>query len=134
MPISNCVAGGTDTFRKTVLKKELHEDFTVRAQSTSKLFERESLKSHMKQIESKQLASENCKKVLRSGSQNVSRFGAKLLSHITSSQDLSAFNVNDTKFTLSTKGNTRNAWEPNEIMQKQLDEDPFDSIVDYIND
>ena len=129
VPITDCMAGGTDTFRKTQMEKDLHEDLTVRAQTAPKLLVRESLRSHMKQIESKKTVNDNYKKVLRSGPLNVGRFGAKLLSHINSSRKLSDFNIDDTQLVVA---NEPNPWEPNALMQGLLDEDPFITIADYI--
>jgi hypothetical protein len=75
VPVNWCVAGGSDTYKKRHIPKELHEEMSLKATRSEKEFQTVSLKGRLDRIHCVYQAKKNCESVLKSSEPSaVSRF------------------------------------------------------------
>ena len=79
VPISWCLAGGSDTYRKHSFNQELNDDLSEKAAVLEKSFKKISHQFHANKLKTLKQLDKNCHMLLRSGPQSLSRFNMDLI-------------------------------------------------------
>lgn len=79
VPVSWCAAGGSDTHKKIIIEKELHENFTDKAKELEKEYKNLNWQSHRLKIKSLKQVDKALNSVLNSGNTSISRYSLDLL-------------------------------------------------------
>jgi hypothetical protein len=79
VPVSWCAAGGSDTHKKIIIERELHENFTDKAKQLEKEYKNLNWQSHRLKIKSLQQVDKALNSVLNSGNTSISRYSLDLL-------------------------------------------------------
>ena len=74
VPINWCSAGGSDTYNKRVVPKELHDEISVKASKVAKDFKYNSWLFHHRKMSASAKIDQMCELILKSGATKVSRF------------------------------------------------------------
>jgi len=79
IPISWCVAGGSDTYRKLTYNQELNDDLSAKALVLEKSYRQISHQFHANKLKTLKQIDRNCHTLLRSGPTSLSRFNMDLM-------------------------------------------------------
>lgn len=79
IPISWCVAGGSDTYRKLSHNQELNDDLSAKALVLEKSYRRISHQFHANKLKTLKQIDKTCHTLLRSGPTSLSRFNMDLM-------------------------------------------------------
>jgi hypothetical protein len=79
IPISWCVAGGSDTYRKLSYNQELNDDLSAKALILEKSYKQISHQFHANKLKTLKQIDKNCHTLLRSGPTSLSRFNMDLI-------------------------------------------------------
>jgi Protein of unknown function len=79
VPVNWCSAGGTDTYRKSQVPKELHDDISAKAKKAQRDFHHLSGMFHNRKLKIKLATAKQCQMVLHSGQTKVSRYCLDLI-------------------------------------------------------
>eukprot|EP00605_Chrysophyceae_sp_TOSAG23-4_P000603 GSChrysophyteH1.ASY1.ANO1.680.1 assembled CDS len=79
VPISWCPAGGSDTYTKRTVPKELHDAISAQVQKSEREFSRESALGHRRKLAAQKLVAKKCAITMSSGQARISQYALDLI-------------------------------------------------------
>jgi hypothetical protein len=99
LPINWCVAGGSDTHRKRIIPKELHDELSLKVKnlSSSKGMKKTNTLEHQKKLKETKLIDRNYQNIIKGGPSIVARYSQDLVRKLKHVRGLSEFETNEEK-------------------------------------
>ena len=79
VPISWCPAGGSDTYKKRVVSKDLQESIHMQSQKIQRDFQQESFVGHRRKLAAIKLVEKKCAIMMSSGNARISQYALDLI-------------------------------------------------------